>query len=185
MIWLFRMLDLDSVARYLVFFFTMNLFIDLYKAAKVMKILKKLEIRRIPSYDLEFNLHYFMDFVSNEKWKCFAKNCPIHWSEPFHCQGDIRCVQFPKFCEYFNIPSNSEPRKAAKSNISESKKMFESGIIWPAMNFELHENVNAWDTLNRANGGETNHQMNPNQTVHPIINKFEVTQFPKVLWLFW
>jgi len=42
------MLDLDSVARYLVFFFIMNLFINLYKAAKVMKILKKLEIRRIP-----------------------------------------------------------------------------------------------------------------------------------------
>jgi len=81
------------------------------------------------TYDSKFNLHHFMDFASNEKWKCFAKNCPIHWSEPFHCQGDIRCVQFPKFCEYFNIPSNSEPKKAARSNISESKKMFEPGII--------------------------------------------------------
>ena len=49
------------------------------------------------TYDSKFNLHHFMDFASNEKWKCFAKNCPIHWSEPFHCQGDIRCVQFPKF----------------------------------------------------------------------------------------
>ena len=73
-------------------------------------------------FDPNFTLHYFMDFASNEKWKCYIKNCPIHWSEPFHCQEDIRCVQFPKFCEYFNIPSNSEPKKAAKSNISESKK---------------------------------------------------------------
>ena len=39
------------------------------------------------TYDSKFNLHHFMDFASNEKWKCFAKNCPIHWSEPFHCQG--------------------------------------------------------------------------------------------------
>ena len=92
----------------------------------------------------------------------------------------IRCVQFPKFCEYFNIPSNSEPRKAAKSNISESKKMFERGIIRPAMNFELHENVNAWDTSNKANEGETNHQ-NESKSNSSSNNKFEVITISKVL----
>ena len=56
--------------------------------------------------------------------------------------------------------------------------MFERGVIRPAMNFELHENVNALDTSNKANEGETNHQMNPNQTVHPITNS-KSPQFPR------
>ena len=66
------------------------------------------------TYDPKFKLHHFMDFASNEKWKCFAKNCPINWSEPFHSQGDKRCIQFPKFCDYFNIPSNSEQKEETK-----------------------------------------------------------------------
>ena len=31
-------------------------------------------------------------------------NCSVSWSEPFYCQGDQRCIQFPKFCAYFKIP---------------------------------------------------------------------------------
>ena len=54
--------------------------------------------------DPNFSLHHFMDFAANEKWKCHNKKCLISWSEPFHCQGDSRCISFPMFCEYFNIP---------------------------------------------------------------------------------
>ena len=39
-------------------------------------------------YDPKFSLHLFMDFASNQKWRCYTKNCPINWSEPFHCPGD-------------------------------------------------------------------------------------------------
>ena len=86
--------------------------------------------------DPKFSLHKFMDFYANQKWKCFNKKCPISWSEPFHCQGDARCISFPKFCEYFNIPvshkmrdtvfqshkMDPEPKKVLRKNISENKK---------------------------------------------------------------
>ena len=76
-------------------------------------------------FDKKFNLNYFMDFASNERWRCYNKQCSISWSEPFHCQGDTRCISFPKFCDYFNIPlisNHSEPKKSARINISEKKK---------------------------------------------------------------
>ena len=45
-------------------------------------------------YDRRFDLHHFMEFSSNEKWKCPSKNCPIHWTEPFHCQENKSCIYF-------------------------------------------------------------------------------------------
>jgi len=74
--------------------------------------------------DPNFSLHYFMDFASNEKWKCHNKKCLISWSEPFHCQGDSRCISFPKFCEYFSISFMSD----AKSEDKFSNKMMNNKI---------------------------------------------------------
>ena len=64
--------------------------------------------------DPKFSLHKFMDFAANQKWKCFNKKCPISWSEPFHCQGDSRCISFSSFCEYFNITFTSDAKSENK-----------------------------------------------------------------------
>ena len=56
------------------------------------------------TYDQSFTLEYFMDFASNEKWKCYNKKCPISWSKPFHCQGYKECMPHTKFCSHFNVP---------------------------------------------------------------------------------
>ena len=55
-------------------------------------------------FDPKFNLKFFMDFASNERWRCYNKQCQISWSEPFHCQGDSRCISYEKFCLHFSIP---------------------------------------------------------------------------------
>ena len=81
-------------------------------------------------FDPKFTLHYFMDFASNEKWRCYNKQCQISWSEPFHCQGDKRCISYQKFCEYFNIPFisvASEPKKPALANERPMKIAFMNG----------------------------------------------------------
>ena len=52
-------------------------------------------------FDPKFSLHYFMDFASNERWKCYNKQCPISWSEPFHCQGDKRCISYQSSVRIF------------------------------------------------------------------------------------
>ena len=53
------------------------------------------------AFDEKFSLNYFMDFASNERWRCYNKQCAISWSEPVHCQGDMRFISFPNFCQYF------------------------------------------------------------------------------------
>ena len=49
-------------------------------------------------------------------------------------------------------------KKAAKSNISEQKKMFEPGSIRPEMQIEFEENSNTWVISKKANNEKMNHQ---------------------------
>ena len=76
-------------------------------------------------FDPKFSLHFFMDFASNQRWRCYNKQCQISWSEPFHCQGDSRCISYEKFCLYFSIPykevSNFQPTKQFQSCGRDSK----------------------------------------------------------------
>ena len=59
-------------------------------------------------YDPKFSLHLFMDFASNQKWRCYNKNCPINWSEPFHCQGDKECILFVNISTYLHIQTQKK-----------------------------------------------------------------------------
>ena len=80
-------------------------------------------------FDPNFTLHYFMDFASNEKWRCHNKQCQISWSEPFHCQGDERCISFQKFCLHFSIPYTDVSKIQGNNLFQSNEKDYKSTAL--------------------------------------------------------
>ena len=100
------------------------------------------------TYDQSFTLEYFMDFASNEKWKCYNKKCPISWSKPFHCQGDKECISHAKFCSHFNVPF-----MPIQTQTFETIPLFDFGTGQPE---QLHENFQTKTIQNKTESSEKN-----------------------------
>ena len=105
-----------------------------------------------------------MDFASNQRWRCHNKQCLISWSEPFHCQGDQRCISHKKIWEYFDIPFisiASEPKNPAsvferpmKNNIHERKKVSSKSVM-PCYKYADKSNDSDYPDLTSDSGEDS------------------------------